>query len=151
MLKPAVLILLLTLQISCSAKPNEFNVEQLTLIQDVNLAKSLNEYYLGESKKDWNKTYELRSRVFVETVSFDFYYSMMEKNAVGWSFLRAVVVDVDLISQNEHDVYIEFYSIRNGQNHRFTQRTNWLKENGLWKSNIPGKRGLFLLNDWVKQ
>lgn len=139
------------MQTSCSAKPNEFKVEELSLIQDVELAELLNEYYYWESIRNWNKTYELRSRGFVETVSFDMYSSMMEKNSDGWSFLRAKVIEVEPVSQYEYDIYLEFYSVRHGQNHRFTQRTNWLKENKIWKSNIPGKRGLFLLNDWVKQ
>lgn len=150
-MKNILIVFIIILQAACSEKIDQFTVNQLQQVNNDELASSIQKYYELESNKNWVSTYMHRSRVFVETVSFELYQKEMKTSSNGWRFLKATVVDVEAISNNEYDIYLEFYSNRNGHNYRFTERTNWVKEGGQWKSNIPGKRGLFVLNDWVKQ
>jgi hypothetical protein len=137
--------------ISCNSL-NAIEIKGRENIQDDALMLAISNYYKYEANKNWDKTYELRTNGFKSTVPFSLYKRKMSVNSVGWIFQSLNITDVIYEQNSNVDIYIEFYSILNGQHRKYTQRTNWIKsKDKIWEANIPGKRGVFIMNDWVKQ
>lgn len=150
-------------QLSSAAQDESAVVTGDALILYPGLRKAIEEYYLAEARRDWQKTYARRPAAFQRMVPFDVYQREMDKGSSGWNLVR---VDVQKSMRSDKNdeviVVLEFQEsfnaavaqsrfegrVSSGTTSR-TEESIWKRSETSWISVQPGQRGHLPLNDRV--
>ena len=86
-----VLIVTLFVKLNLAAAKENFvqNIEKVLISE---LANAIDDYYYAESKKRWEKTYNMRPHEYKQIIGFHLYRNKMDEFMDGWSLNRVRIV-----------------------------------------------------------